>query len=272
MLNNKNLNNQPFISPDKLVSFLSGKNKNISGIHLVDPKVELIAMTSPTLVDVSENFQYDLNKTIESFIEDAGRTCYKSFDKKAEGTDKKFCNMLLNSGHTSVFEHASATFRIICSRSVLAELTRHRLASYSVQSQRFVNYKKNGGGISFIRPSWMSWEDIDSTYETISTEDPTLITPTSIFLNSLFKCNVEYARLLDLGWKPEQAREILPNCTATEIVMTANFREWINVLNQRSDLNPAAYSEIKIIANQIAKILVDVSPTIFKQFKEINNI
>lgn len=230
------------------------KEETFNSFIFTDPSVELVGITNPTS-----------NISIESFIEDAGRTCYKSFDKKDIDTDEKFCNMLLNSGHTSVFEHVSATFRIECSRSVMAELTRHRLASYSIQSQRFVNYTKKG--LTFIKPSWVKWEDVEKiSSATNNGEYHFSNTATDYFLLSIATINCTYQKLIAKGWKPEQAREILPNCTATEIVMTANFREWIEILKQRSNANPAAYSEMRVIANEIARILVLKSPTIFKQF------
>lgn len=240
--------------------------EKLADFQFIDPKVELVGLTCP-IININDSPTYQPTINIESFIEDAGRTCYKSFDKKEVGTDEKFCNMLLNSGHTSVFEHASASFRIICSRSVLAEITRHRLASFSVQSQRFVNYAKKG--LTFIKPSWISWKEIDEFSSNLFkdyAESERTVSENFIWMLSDV-CN-NYHILIEKGWKPEQAREILPNATATEIVITANFREWINILNQRSDANPAAYSEIRVIANQIAKILVGVSPTIFKQFKK----
>lgn len=78
----------------------------------------------------------------EKLIEDAGRTCYLSFDKKEPESEKKFIRMIIKSGHHSVLEHAYATFRIKGgSRSFTHQLVRHRLCSYSQQSQRYVNEK-----------------------------------------------------------------------------------------------------------------------------------
>src|SRR5512136_2073008 len=78
----------------------------------------------------------------ERLIEEAGRTAYLSFAKKGEGSEKRFIRMLLKNRHYSVLEHASATFRITgASRAMTHQLVRHRLCSFTQQSQRYVNEK-----------------------------------------------------------------------------------------------------------------------------------
>ncbi len=78
----------------------------------------------------------------EKLLEEAGRTCYLSFERTSEESYKKFIRMIVRSGHHSVLEHASATFRIKGgSRSFTHQLVRHRLCAYSQQSQRYVNEK-----------------------------------------------------------------------------------------------------------------------------------
>ena len=148
-------------------------------------------------------------------IERAGRTCYKSEDKISQGSALKFVQMLKNSGHESVIEHAVASVRFVTNRGVTHELVRHRLASFSQESTRYVNYYMD---MEFIKPVW--WDDSTAKAK-------------RMFKNSCLLCERNYLSLLSYGWRPEQAREVLPNSLKTEIVMTANLREWMHVFNLR---------------------------------------
>ncbi len=148
-------------------------------------------------------------------IETAGRTCYKSEKMINPGSSVKFAKMLKKSGHGSVIEHASASVLFVTNRGVTHELVRHRLASYSQESTRYVRY---GGDMVFIRPVW--WDDWSAEEQ-------------NAWENALRTCENEYSVLLKAGSRPEQAREVLPNSLKTEIVMTANLREWMHVFNLR---------------------------------------
>ena len=179
-------------------------------------------------------------------IEYAARTCYASQDKITENSASKFVENIIMKGHLSVVEHQSITVKIVTDRAMLAELTRHRLCSFSVQSQRYCNYNKKG--LVFIKPLWVDVplgkykNTSPSEYVTcfrvngsdIYFDDD--IAQHCIFLNNLDFICISYQMLVgDQKLKPEEARDILPNCTATEIVMTANLREWIHILKLRTD-------------------------------------
>jgi len=148
-------------------------------------------------------------------IEKAGRTCYKSEDKISTGSALKFVQMLKKSGHESVIEHAVASVRFVTNRGVTHELVRHRLASYSQESTRYVRY---GGDMEFIKPVW--WDDWSNTEK-------------HAFRASCDFSEESYKALILSKSSPEQAREILPNSLKTEIVMTANSREWMHVFKLR---------------------------------------
>ena len=152
-------------------------------------------------------------------IERAGRTCYKSQDKVTEDSCIKFVQMLDKSGHHSVLEHHNIMCKLITNRGVLAELTRHRLASYSVESTRYCKYN---GEMLFILPVWLN--NPANKQEAVTYAN---------FSQSLNEAEHFYNILLEQGWRPEQAREVLPNALATEIIMTANLREWKHVFNLR---------------------------------------
>ena len=178
----------------------------------------------------------------ERLIEAAGRTAYQSFDKQSEGSDKKFIRMLVKAGHTSVLEHAWATVRIAgVSRALTHQLVRHRLAAFTQQSQRYVN-------------------ESDFHYVT-----PPAVAKTpeakAVFDDLLEQSRQAYARLKELGLRNEDARFVLPNAVATEIVMSANLREWRHIIELRG--HPAAQWEIREAAIEVLKALSVHAPTVF---------
>ena len=153
-------------------------------------------------------------------IETAGRTCYKSQLAITEDSARQFVKRLTENRHEAMLEHASITVRFVTSRAVSHELVRHRMASFAQLSQRYVNYSKEkfGHTIPFVRP--------------------TNIVPGSraheLFLQACQSCEHAYFALLESGCNPEDARAVLPNATATEIVVTANLREWRHILSLRA--------------------------------------
>lgn len=164
-------------------------------------------------------------------IERAGRVCYRSEDKIAEGSAERFCRMLIKNGHESVLEHAHATVEIVTSRDVTHQLVRHRLASPSQESQRYCDYYS--GHVRFIIPEWATLEANDIT--DLNAEDEYVEDAAEWeWLTQVFESETGYRLLRKLGKSPEQARAVLPNCTATTIVVTANFREWRHIFRLRS--------------------------------------
>lgn len=150
-------------------------------------------------------------------IEAAGRTCYKSEDKITQDSARKFVEMVLKRGHESVIEHASASVRFITNRGVTHELVRHRLCAFSQESTRYVNY--GGTAIQFIKPVW--WEGTDCVGR-------------DLWESAMIVAEEVYGNLIKSGWRPEQAREVLPNSLKTEIVTTANLREWRHIFRLRT--------------------------------------
>ena len=157
-------------------------------------------------------------------IERAGRVCYKTENKITPASASKFVRMILKNGHESVIEHAVASVRFITNRGVTHELVRHRLASYSQESTRYVNY--GGKDMEFIRPVWFKEETKYYTH--------TWGSPEQIFIDAITDAELSYNNLLNIGWKPEQAREVLPNALKTEVVVTANLREWRHIFKLRT--------------------------------------
>jgi thymidylate synthase (FAD) len=175
----------------------------------------------------------------ESLVEQAGRLCYASGDKL--GTNERWLQTRIKQGHESLLEHASATFYIKASRVLTHELVRHRIASYSQRSQRYVKESKP----EFITPTEVADNDGAA----------------AIFQNSMKAAWDVYNRLLAAGVKPEIARYVLPNACSTEIICTWNFREIRHIIRLRS--GPAALPEMRAVAAKINDIMKTQAPSVF---------
>ncbi len=178
----------------------------------------------------------------EKHIEYCARTSYDSLDKMADGSHAGFLSNLLRNGHLSVFEHASATFLIDeISRAASHQLVRHRLATYTQKSQRYV--KENDFGY-VVPPSVEA--------------DPEALAKYRETVNAIRSA---YNFLAEKGIKREDARFLLPNAAHTTLTMTANFREWFVVLDLR--VSPHAQWEIRELGVRIWKELYAVAPVVF---------
>ncbi|GHS95526.1 thymidylate synthase [Planctomycetales bacterium] len=181
-------------------------------------------------------------------IERAGRVCYKSEDKITGASAEKFVAGILARGHEAVIEHASASFRLITDRGLTHEIVRHRLASYCQESTRYCNYSadKFAAQIAVIEPP-----DLDAAQQ-------------AIWRDACAGAEKAYFALLAAGTAPQIARAVLPTCLKTELVMTANFREWRHFLKLR--LADGAHPQIRELARQIAMILSAECPAVFGEF------
>lgn len=190
----------------------------------------------------------------EEVIEQCGRTCYKSPEKDAE-TRAKFIAGIIHAGHTSVIEHATATFRITgVSRSLTHQLVRHRLFSFSQQSQRYVKETEP----NYITPISIQEDLAEGSDKKL---DPIKLTAHKIYDDCMRNCWRTYQTLIELGIKKEDARFVLPNAACTEICVSGNFREWYNFLNLRLDVH--AQWEIRQLAWLILDKLMAIAPNVF---------
>lgn len=186
-------------------------------------------------------------------IANAARVCYDSKPKCLEA-ENKFIKSLISAGHLTPFEHVSASVELTCSRATSHEIVRHRLASFNQQSQRYVDYSKE---ISFVRPIWTYAEYYNGQKELAE------IAYTS-WLKQISSIPVNYMTLLALLGKPEFARECLPNSTATTIIMTANFREWMHIFDLRAfGKTGRPHPEIKSLFSGIYIAFNAICPEIF---------
>lgn len=172
-------------------------------------------------------------------LERCGRVSHKS----KLGDAENFVRKIIKLGHTSVLEHVSLTFHIICDRAIMAELTRHRLASFTVESTRYVKYDE----LTVIQPP-------------LPTDDAIIA-----FRWAMREYERNYQMFIKNGEKPEIARAVLPLCTATELYMTANLREIRHILKLRTD--KAAHPQMRVVAGQILDILREKLPVIVEDIK-----
>ena len=186
-------------------------------------------------------------------IELAGRTCYKSEELIGAESSRRFAKMLIKCGHESVIDHASASVRFVTNRGVTHELVRHRLCAFSQESTRYVNYRSES--MQFIKPVW--WVD---QWEGLTPLDVNRHAH-SRFIESLEYAEESYNDLIEYGWRPEQAREVLPNALKTEIVVTANLREWRHIFRLRT--SKAAHPQIRELMRSCLAGFQSAVPVIF---------
>jgi thymidylate synthase (FAD) len=167
--------------------------------------------------------------------------------------------MIVQSGHHSVIEHVSVAVKFVVDRGVSHELVRHRICSFSQESTRFCNYGRKG--VTFVIPPWVNlepglWEGIPTTIG-----DGIDSVTDRAWLESMSWAEEHYNFLLAQGWKPEQARAVLPNSLKTEIVCTANLREWKHIFQERT--TPRAHPQMREVMVPLRDELTEKLPLIF---------
>ncbi len=205
-----------------------------------DVEVKLIAITG-LIESLTPHNRGKNMPSSEELIEYAGRLCWDSVDRI--GTNTERINEWVQMGHESVIEHATATFLIRASRVFSHELVRHRIASYSQRSQRYVNESE----AKYIKPPEITTGDNDEVG--------------NIFDKSMKDSWKAYRELLDLGVKREIARYVLPNACETQIVMTMNFRELRHFIKLRT--SKKALPEMRSVAGEIKQIMARIAPQVF---------
>lgn len=184
----------------------------------------------------------------EQVIELACRTCYLSFHRyDPPNSTEELIRKVIRKQHHSVLEHATATFRIKgASRVFTHEMVRHRLMSPSQESQRYVEYGKTKPYEIVVPPS----------VEQAGHKDR--------YIDIAARCEELYHEMVAAGVPKEDARYILPNGTTSEIVCSANFREFRHIFAVRC--NPRAHWEIRRVCMMMLKILMQEAPIVFGDF------
>lgn len=172
-------------------------------------------------------------------IELAGRTAYKSEDRITVDSAEKFIKSIRERGHESVLEHFNISVRFITDRGVTHEIVRHRLVSYTQESTRYCNYSKKG--VTFTEPCDFTLENDD--------------------LEFLELVEAHYNKKIAQGKTPQQARYFLVNGLKTEIVCTANIREWRHILKLRT--SKAAHPQMRALMIPLLRELQEKLPVLF---------
>jgi thymidylate synthase (FAD) len=187
----------------------------------------------------------------EELIERAGRLCWDTQSKTGDVPDR--IQKWIGVGHESMIEHASATFYIRASRVFTHELVRHRLASYSQRSQRYVRETE----ARYIVPPEVSDSNV-----AVGMSQARLLRPPDLFIQAMEFAWATYATLLSAGIKPEIARYVLPNACETQIICTWNFREIRHIIKLRT--SKRALPEMRAVAGEIRRIAKEMAPQVFE--------
>lgn len=186
-------------------------------------------------VSIESNISYEEALRI---VENATRVCYKSEDKIKEGSAEKLIRGIIKAKHFGCIEHVSLTVKFICDRACSHQLVRHRLMSFNQKSQRYCKEDN----LEVIKP-----EGLENT---------------SLWLESCRQAENAYAEMIRRGEKPEVARGVLPNSTATEIYATANLREWRHFFELRCD--KTAQKDIRMLALELLCQMFEKYPVFFE--------
>ena len=200
-------------------------------------------------------------------IEAAYRICYLSEPK---GNRDDFIKTKITAGHESPLEHVSISVIITTNRGVTHELVRHRIASYCQESTRYCNYSKDkfGSEITFIRPDWVT-ESVVGEWHYIT---PELIQQLnkceSHWFSSCLDVERDYFMLINNGWQPQQARDVLNNSVATKIMVTMNVREWRHFFKLRAlGVTGKPHPEMVQIAKPMLEAFRSYLPILFDDLK-----
>lgn len=209
------------------------------------------------IIDSSYEIQLPCSpEDIMKHIEECARVCYKSENLIKEGSADNFLQKIVNSGHDAVLEHGVFTVKFICDRGVSHEIVRHRVASYCQESTRYCNYSKDkfGNEITVIKPCYLG-----KTYSSAYGE----------WVRACLSAEKSYFNLLEAGLTPQEARAVLPNSLKTEVVMTANIREWRHFLKLRT--SKAAHPQIRELCIPLLKELQEILPVLFSDINKEGN-
>lgn len=206
--------------------------------------MKIIESSYTILSDISENGIKELQ-----FIEQAARTCYKSEDKITDDGEsaKVLIRRLISSGHEAMLEHSMLSVRFVVDRGISHEIVRHRLFSFAQESTRYCNYSKGkfGSEITFIKPCF--WDEDSNFY--------------MMWKFCCLEAEKDYIYFIEDGATPQEARTVLPNSLATEIVVTGNYREWRHFLKLRTD--KAAHPQMREVTIPLLRELQERIPIIF---------
>lgn len=183
-------------------------------------------------------------------IEIVGRTCYKSEDKITLNSAEKFVANLIKRGHEAMLEHFSFTVKFVVDRGISHEIVRHRLASFAQESTRYCAYNKDafGSEITFIKPPFLVEGTVGWDF----------------WKNSCAEAENAYFDLMNWGCTAQEARAVLPNSLKTEVIMTANLREWRHFFKLRAaNSTGSAHPQMLEVTRPLLDELKSLIPVVF---------
>ena len=226
---------------------------------LHEPKVYLIGITrffTPEDIEWDTDTQSDALRLIEF----AGRACYQSFHNPAGRTNAGYIENMLDHGHLSVIEHATASFYIIgISRSLTHELVRHRHFSFSQLSQRYVSESR----ANMVEPEAIANDpDAHAIFERSVEQSKQAYDE----INDILQNKYEHIpdKTLRRKMSRQAARAVMPNCTETRMVLSGNFRAFRHFFRMRATEH--ADVEIRGLAIQLLKHLQREAPAVFEDY------
>lgn len=208
-------------------------------------------------------------------IERAARLCYKSEAAIKDGSAEKIIKLLIDKGHEAMLEHSRLTVIFTVDRGVSHEMVRHRICSFAQESTRYCNYSQDkfGNEITVIEP--VQFKDIpedrkemirdlmNGVVENIP-KDFGITDIDKQYANWYTDCGIAergYFHQLELGAAPQEARAVLPNSLKTEVMVTANYREWRKIFELRTALD--AHPEIRRVMIPLLAEMQEKAPAIF---------
>lgn len=198
-------------------------------------------------------------------IERAARTCYKSESEMTNESAAKMVEKLVENGHEAMLEHAVIAVKFFLDRGLSHELVRHREASYAQESTRYCNYSKGkfDSQCTFISPydeveAQQAAKDVDNTAEIMKE-----------WTKACHDSEEHYLRMLELGATPELARSVLNNSLKTEIVVTANAREWRHIFKMRAvNTYGKPHPQMKALMHPLLERFAEAMPELFGDILE----
>lgn len=180
-------------------------------------------------------------------LERCARNCYKSEDKITADSAQKMIKKLIDLGHEAMIEHFSVTVKLTTDVGAYKDLTRHRHASFAIESTRFCNYSKGkyGNELTFMKPSNM--EEGSDIY--------------NIWYQAMADIEKHYLSMAAKGAAVDQLRMLLPHSTKADVFMTANLREWRHIFKLRCV--PATHPSVREIMTMLLNEFRSQLPVLF---------
>jgi thymidylate synthase (FAD) len=193
-----------------------------------------------------------LAKALER-VEYAARVSHRSEDETSVNTEKFIRAVVLQHGDWSVVEHVSASVEFLVDRGITHEIVRHRIASFTQESTRFVNYAKK------MPPTFIYPKDGE---------------PDPDWVASIKQAEVSYRVLLAKGWRPQEARSVFPNALSSKIIVTMNLRTWRHFFLMRTskEAHPQMRQVTIPLLAEFQKLVPVLYEDIVPESRQVDNI